>query len=137
GPRADSSSTRCRVFRSARNAVQGWPNSLLNDPGGATVGPSGSSNCAIRSLVDVLPEEPVTPTTVRPVSDSRVTTCRASAANAASTAAPDPSVSPARATDLSWAWPGGNGGTITAGASTSRAANTPAAPAATAEAAKS
>ena len=39
GPRADSSSTRCRVVASARSAVQGRPSSLLNDPGGATVGP--------------------------------------------------------------------------------------------------
>ena len=49
--------------RSACSTVSGRPTSVLNDPAGATVGPSCSSSVAIRSLVVVLPEEPVTATT--------------------------------------------------------------------------
>ena len=90
-PRAESSSTRWRVAASARSAVQGRPSSLLNDPGGATVGPSGARTAASRSFVDVLPELPVTPTTVRPASLSTATLCAASRASAARTAAPEPS----------------------------------------------
>jgi hypothetical protein len=89
GPRAENSSTRWRVPVWARSAVQGRPSSLLNDPGGATVAPSGASTAASRSLVEVLPELPVTPTTVVPGSDR--TTCPASAASAVSTADPEPS----------------------------------------------
>ena len=88
-PRAENSSTRWRVSASARRAVQGRPSSLLNDSGGATVGPSGASTAASRSFVEVLPELPVTPTTVSP--DSSPTTCPARRASAASTAAPAPS----------------------------------------------
>ncbi len=95
GPRADISSTRKRVSALARNAVHGWPSSLLNEPGGATVAPAGASTCAMRSLVEVLPEEPVTPTTARPLSASSVTTLVARVDRAASTAAPEPSLSPA------------------------------------------
>ena len=72
-PRAENSSTRWRVSASARRAVQGRPSSLLNDSGGATVGPSGASTAASRSFVEVLPELPVTPTTVSP--GSSPTTC--------------------------------------------------------------
>ena len=39
-PRAPISSTRNRVAGSARSTVYGWPSSLLNEPAGATVGPS-------------------------------------------------------------------------------------------------
>ncbi len=83
--------------------------------------------------MEVLPDEPVTPTTCSPVRDrsvrdSSVTTCRANAPSAASTAAPEPSVSPVSATDRSCAVPDGGAGTSTAGASTSRAASTPTAP---------
>ena len=54
----------------------------------------------MRSLVEVLPDEPVTPMTVSPpVGQARPPPCRASSASAASTAAPEPSVSPASATD--------------------------------------
>ena len=78
------------MVASARSAVQGSPSSLLNDPGGATVDPSGARTAASRSLVEVLPELPVTPTTVRP-SDNAATLCAARRASAASTAAPEPS----------------------------------------------
>ena len=95
GPLAAYSSTRCRVVASARSAVQGRPSSLLNEPGGATVGPSGARTAARRSLVEVFPELPVTPTTVVP--GSARTAWPASRASAASTAAPVPSRSaPAR-----------------------------------------
>src|SRR6516225_9886301 len=58
GPRADSSRTRYLVEASARSTVSGWPNSLLNDPAGAIVGPRRSISWAARSLVVVLPDEP-------------------------------------------------------------------------------
>ncbi len=109
-PRAEFSSTRYRVPAVARSTVYGWPSSLLNDPGGATVGPSRDRSWASRSLVEVFPEEPVTPTTTRP--GSRSSTACASSASAASTS-----------------------GTTTAGTQTGRAASTAAAPAATAAAA--
>ena len=60
----------------ACNAVYGCPSSLLNEPGGATVGPSRTAIWAIRSLVVVLPDEPVSPITVS--AGSRSTTVRAS-----------------------------------------------------------
>lgn len=69
----------------ACNAVYGWPNSLLNEPGGATVGPSRTVSWAIRSLVVVLPDEPVSPITVSP--GSRSTTARASQPIASSASA--------------------------------------------------
>ena len=50
---------------SARSTVSGRPISLLCDPAGATVAPTATSTWAMRSLVDVLPEDPVTPTTVQ------------------------------------------------------------------------
>ncbi len=78
---------------SARSTVHGWPSSLLNDPGGATTVPARSRTARIRSLVDVLPDDPVMPTTVRPSSISPVTDADASAASAASTAGPAPSAS--------------------------------------------
>ena len=80
------------MVASARSAVQGSPSSLLNDPGGATVGPSGARTAASRSFVEVLPELPVTPTTVSPASTvSAATLCAARRASAARTAAPEPS----------------------------------------------
>ncbi len=78
---------------SARSTVHGRPSSLLNDPGGATVGPSGASTAASRSFVEVFPELPVTPTTVSP--GRARTACAASRASAPSTAAPAPSRSTA------------------------------------------
>ena len=79
GPREPISRTRNRVRSSAWSTVCGRPSSLLNDPGGATTaapGNAAASNCAVRSLVVVLPDEPVMPTTVR--SGSRSRTARAS-----------------------------------------------------------
>ena len=78
------------MLSSARSAVYGWPSSLLNDSGGATTWSGRStalrSTAAIRSLVDVLPDDPVTPMTCRPWSaTSAVTDALASAASAAST----------------------------------------------------
>jgi hypothetical protein len=87
------------VCSSARRTVHGWPSSLLKEPGGATVGPIGSSTWAIRSLVEVLPDDPVTPMTVSPVFVSRSTASRASRAKPARTAAPEPSRSPVSATE--------------------------------------
>ncbi len=60
----------------ARSTVHGWPSSLLNEPGGATTSPSGASTAASRSLVDVLPDEPVTPTIVSPPATSSAATAR-------------------------------------------------------------
>ena len=133
-PRADISSTRNRVSASARSAVHGCPSSLLNDPGGATTDPSGDSTAASRSFVDVLPDDPVTPTTVSPDSVvSRSTLARASLPSAASTAAPDPSRSCSRASAPLPDVPSGS--TTIAGTPTGRAASTATAPAATAPAA--
>ncbi len=63
-PRAPISSTRKRVSSVARRIVSGSPTSVLKDPAGATVGPRSSSRVAIRSLVVVLPDEPVIATTL-------------------------------------------------------------------------
>ncbi|CAB4872750.1 unannotated protein [freshwater metagenome] len=132
-PRADSSRARKSVSASARRAVHGCPSSLLNDPGGATTDPSGRSTAEMRSFVDVLPDDPVTPTTVRSwraVSSS--TDSRANAPSAVSTAAPAPSGSCSSAIARLEC---GAGRTTTAGTPTGRAARTTAAPAATASAA--
>jgi hypothetical protein len=81
-------------------------------------------------LVEVLPDEPVTPTTVRPPSAARRDTlARASAASAVSTAAPEPSESWLRATELDGTAPR-LGVTTMAGTPTGRAASTATAPAA-------
>ena len=56
---APISATKKRVSRPTFNAVRGRPISLLNEPTGATVGPSVDSRAAMRSLVVVLPTEPV------------------------------------------------------------------------------
>ena len=111
-PRADSSRTRYLVVASARSTVSGWPNSLLNEPAGAIVGPSRSTSWAARSLVEVLPDDPVMPA-IR-TAGSASTTDLASAASAAGTSA-----------------------TSTEGTGTGRVASTAVAPAATATAAKS
>ena len=66
GPRAPISSTRKRVRSSASSTVSGRPMSLLYDPGGLTVGPAAASTWPSRSLVEVLPEEPVMPTRAQP-----------------------------------------------------------------------
>ena len=96
GPRADSSNTRKAVDSTARSAVYGWPSSLLNDSGGAITRSSpkpARSTEAIRSLVEVLPLEPVNPITVRPRCTSASTLCRASADSAASTPSASPTCS--------------------------------------------
>src|SRR5881628_3413379 len=63
GPRALYSATKVRVSASTRSTVSGSPTSLLNEFSGATVGPSAPNTAANRSFVEVLPDEPVTPTT--------------------------------------------------------------------------
>ena len=112
GPRADSSRTRYLVAVSARSTVSGWPNSLLNDPAGAIVGPRRSTSWAATSLVVVLPDEPVMPAIA--AAGSAAITNLASAARAAGTSV-----------------------TRTDGTGTGRVASTATAPAATAAGAKS
>ncbi len=63
-----------------RQTVSGTPTSELYDPTGATVGPAVASTVPRRSLVLVLPDDPVMPTTAMP--GSRRTTSRARAAKA-------------------------------------------------------
>ncbi len=109
-PRAPISSTRNRVLRSARSTVSGRPSSLLNDPWVATVGAAAPSTAPRRSLVEVLPCEPVTAATVRPGRAAR--TWRA------------------RRPRATW-----TSSTTTAGTPTGRPARTAAAPPATADAA--
>ena len=96
----------------ARSTVSGWPISLFHEARGATVGPSASISWAARSLVVVLPADPVMPAISR--LGSRSTTARASRPSATVTS-----------------------GTISAGAPHGRLASTAVAPAATAWAAKS
>ena len=64
--------------------VSGRPISLLNDPTGATVSPILDSSDLSRSLVVVLPTEPVMPMTVNGDSSARRRSilCLASAPNA-------------------------------------------------------
>ena len=66
-----------------RVTVSGTPTSELSEPVLATVSPWRASTEASRSLVLVLPEDPVTPMTVR--SGLRSSRARASAANASCT----------------------------------------------------
>src|SRR5436309_1065242 len=110
-PRALYSSTSVLVSGATRSAVSGRPSSLLNEPSAATVGPAAANTAASRSFVDVLPDDPVTPTTVQPTA---ATTAAASAPRAA------------------WA-----SSTTTAGPPVLRVASEATAPAATAAAAKS
>ncbi len=65
-PRAPISRTRWRVPASARSAVMGSPISLLREPWVHTVGACRRSSWAMRSLVLVLPEEPVRAMTLVP-----------------------------------------------------------------------
>jgi hypothetical protein len=61
---------------STPSAVSGIPSSLLKDPWVATVGADDASTAASRSLVEVLPCEPVTASTVRsPALRTVATTC--------------------------------------------------------------
>jgi hypothetical protein len=83
GPRAAISSTMNRVCSSARSTVSGNPNSLFQEPSGEMVGPSRSTSWAVRSLVEVLPAEPVRPATV--TAGSRAITSWASLARAVGT----------------------------------------------------
>jgi hypothetical protein len=85
GPRAPISRTRCRVVGSASSTVRGSPISLLRLPRVATVGPAAASSWASRSLVDVLPDDPVTPTTSMPSGVSSSTSQRASRDRATTT----------------------------------------------------
>ena len=78
-PRAPISTMRKRVCGSTRKTVSGTPTSELREPTGATVGAALESTLASRSFVEVLPEEPVMPMTVR--WGWRSTTARASAAS--------------------------------------------------------
>ena len=84
-PRADISRTRYLVDSSARSTVSGRPSSLLKEPTGAMVAPSRSTTWAVRSLVEVLPDDPVIPMTV--ADGSRRSTSRASAPRATVTSA--------------------------------------------------
>ena len=68
---------------STRQAVSGTPTSLFCEPTGATVGPAASNTCAIRSLVLVLPELPVTPMLTIPRARASRTMPRASQERAA------------------------------------------------------
>ena len=65
-PRALFSSTRKRVAASARSTVYGWPELVVERArrGDGRAEPRRAP-AASRSLVEVLPDEPVTPTTVR------------------------------------------------------------------------
>ena len=83
-PRAPISATRYRVCSSIRLTVSGTPSSLLRLPAGATVGPAVSSTWLSRSLVEVLPCEPVMPTTRSPPAVARSTRCRANRPSATS-----------------------------------------------------
>ena len=138
GWRADISSTRKSVDSVARSTVHGWPSSLLNDPGGAITSPSGASTAAMRSFVEVLPDDPVSPMMVSLPAANRAATALANRASAASTAAPEPSASCSRTPAPTSAAPGcAAGSTTMAGTPTGRAARTATAPASTAAAAKS
>ena len=74
--RAPSSLIRKRLSAVASSTVSGTPSSLLRFPGGATVGPSRPSTCPSRSLVEVLPDDPVT--AIRRSAGSRLITSVAS-----------------------------------------------------------
>ena len=76
---------------SARSAVQGRPSSLLNDPGGATVGPSGARTAAEQVLRRGLAGAAGDPDDRQAGSLSAATLCAARRASAARTAAPEPS----------------------------------------------
>ncbi len=78
-----------RCCRTRASSVSGTPASLLYDPGLACTANSGASAAAVRSLVPVLPAEPVMPTTMTSPSAARATRPRsASAANASRPAPP-------------------------------------------------
>src|SRR3954454_23109262 len=64
--------------------------SLLNEPGGLTVGPAAVRTWPSRSLVEVLPDEPVMPSVRRPPVASRAGTAAASRADAAGGQPPHP-----------------------------------------------
>ena len=62
--RAPISSTSASVSLGALSRVSGTPASLLYEPGLACNANFGASAAAVRSLVPVLPAEPVMPTTI-------------------------------------------------------------------------
>ena len=68
---APISATKNRVDALTLSAVSGRPTSLLNDPTGATVPPSSLSSAWSRSLVVVLPTEPVMPTMAKGSASAR------------------------------------------------------------------
>src|ERR687893_336787 len=80
---APISSTRYLVVGVTRSTVRGRPTSLLKEPAGTTVSPSGSRSWPSRSLVVVLPTEPVTATTrSSPAARTRARTEHASSPSA-------------------------------------------------------
>ena len=120
-----------------RSTVYGWPISLLKLPGGATVSPARESTAAMRSFVDVLPADPVTPTMVSPCAAvSSRATADASLDMPATTPAAEPSGSFAARSELSPSR-GGSFSTITEGLPTSFVVNDAAAPASAALSTKS
>jgi len=80
--RAPIPSTRNRVAAPTRSIVSGTPSSLLSEPIVAIVGAALESTAVTRSLVLVLPWEPVSPATASPLR-SQATTWAASACSAA------------------------------------------------------
>ncbi len=109
------SRTRNRVSTRERSMVSGTPSSLLSEPVVAIVGAALDSTAVSRSLVLVLPRDPVTPTTVSP-SRSRATTWAASACNAALASStttvgsavgrePSTATAPAWPAWAAWSWP--------------------------------
>ena len=82
-PRAPISATRKRVVGVTRHTVSGTPISPLSELTGATVSPAVDSTAASRSLVLVLPDDPVMPTMRS--SGARSTTPRATCPKAVCT----------------------------------------------------
>ncbi len=74
GKRAPISSTTAPASGGASSSVIGSPISLLNDAALACTTNAGASAAAVRSFVDVLPAEPVTPMTAAPSSRRRAST---------------------------------------------------------------
>jgi hypothetical protein len=83
GPRAPISTTTASTPSSAFSRVSGTPSSLLNDPTLAAVRRRDRRAAASRSLTDVFPTDPVTPTT-RSGSRRRAARPRSSSAAAVS-----------------------------------------------------
>ena len=95
-PRAPISTTTASVSSRAPSKVNGNPSSLLKERSLAAVTYDVASTDASKSLVDVLPTEPVTPTTgpVKRPRAARPRSARASAVSGTSIAVPLPSPAP-------------------------------------------